>query len=60
MLMDESLAPSGRVLRLHQTEPDRAQSKRFMDMAREVEAEDSKEGFEKAFKKIATLLTPRL
>jgi len=31
-----------------------------MDMAREVDAEDSKEGFEKAFKKVATLLTPRL
>lgn len=29
------------------------QSKRFIDMAREVEAEGSKENFEKAFKKVA-------
>jgi hypothetical protein len=32
---------------------DPEQSKRFIDMAREVEAEGSKEDFEKAFKKVA-------
>jgi hypothetical protein len=36
---------------------DPAQSKRFIDMAREVEADDSEKGreaFERAFKKVAT------
>jgi hypothetical protein len=32
---------------------DPEQSKRFIDMAREVEAEGSKEDFDRAFKKIA-------
>lgn len=32
---------------------DPAQSKRFIDMAREVEAEGSKEEFERAFKTVA-------
>lgn len=32
---------------------DPAQSKRFIEMAREVEAEGSKEDFEKAFKRVA-------
>ena len=32
---------------------DPEQSKRFIDMAREVQAEGSKEEFEKAFKKVA-------
>jgi hypothetical protein len=32
---------------------DPEQSKRFIDLAREVEAEGSKEEFERAFKKVA-------
>jgi hypothetical protein len=38
---------------LHRPPDDPEQSKRFIDMAREVEAEGSKKDFEKAFKKIA-------
>lgn len=34
------------------TEDDPAQSKRFIDTAREREADESKEGADKAFKKI--------
>lgn len=34
------------------TEDDPAQSKRFIDTAREIEADETKEGADKAFKKI--------
>ena len=36
---------------LHPDDPE--QSKRFIDMAREVEADGSKEDFERVFKKVA-------
>lgn len=35
------------------TEDDPAQSKRFIDAAREVEADESEEGADRAFKKVA-------
>jgi hypothetical protein len=38
---------------LRKSADDPEQSKRFSDMAHEVEAEGSKEDFEKAFKKVA-------
>jgi hypothetical protein len=38
---------------------DPAQSKRFIDMAREVEADESKDALERAFEKIVTSKPPK-
>ena len=39
---------------------DPAQSKRFTDMAREIGADASKEEFERAFRKVAKRVTPKV
>ena len=38
----------------HPKPDDETQSKRFIDAAREAEADETKEGAERAFKKVAT------
>ena len=45
--MEKSVKPKSR------PSDDPAQSKRFIDLAREVEADGSKEEFERVFKKVA-------
>ena len=48
---DGQARPSAKAYEVGPDDPE--QSKRFIDMAREVQAEGSKEEFEKAFKKVA-------
>lgn len=40
-------------MKRHQKPDDEAQSKRFIDAAKKMEADESKEGADKAFKKVA-------